>query len=186
MPSHKSNPFWGTTTTRKCSKGQSNVMEIIQEGWNRLQVQTLYEAQHPPLRTTRDESSLSLSSLDVLIPQPLATTSTLDMTYRQRKSRCKYCKQKGHFNYQCQNPHQACNLQRKGKCVVPGGHPKYRPSDIPICCYQGVHSVKLFTQRLKGGLADLPRCRKKKRKEARPNMPRVIWWTSGIVWITIA
>ena len=57
--------------------------------------------------------------------------------YRRQCSQCKYCGQKGHFDYKCQVPHHLCHSRGVGKCLILSRHHCYTPHDREVCIYTG-------------------------------------------------
>src|ERR1700755_1044277 len=105
----------------------------------------LYQSMHLPTplngTPTREVSS----------SPPSEEVETAVTMAHQHKTHCKYCNQKGHFNFECQVPHQLCHLTKAGRCSVPTWHKCYAPYKEGICIYEGEHSRTTVRQKQRGG-----------------------------------
>ena len=122
--------------------------DIIRRSWNNIGGDRLYEDSERPLRLSGPPTRRPMTSgLPTIQEMGLAFSGVTpaQIQTKRRRTRCKYCQIKGHFNKECELPHQVCHAALDvQKCLVPSSHHYYRPTGP--CPFMGIHSAHFFKQ----------------------------------------
>jgi len=121
---------------------------IIWSSWANIGEDRLYEDSECPLRMpglpTRHPTPSGMPSVEEM-GLAFSCISPAQIETKRRRTHCKYCQTKGHFNKDCKMPHRACyaalDMQ---KCLIPSSHRYYRPTGP--CPFMGIHSAHFFKQ----------------------------------------
>jgi hypothetical protein len=56
---------------------------------------------------------------------------------RRARNVCRYCSEEGHFNWECDNPHEQCLHMGGSVCRVPPSHANLEVGCTSTCPFQG-------------------------------------------------
>lgn len=121
---------------------------IIHDGWDDMLDGIVY-LEHEPLHwLEKADDDENAEAMDLKGKAP----NSPDTNWRRKRAQCKYCTQKGHFNFECHVSHKLCHFQGCKKCLVPMAHRAFHPHNYLVCTYDGLHSTRLWKQRVHGGV----------------------------------
>ena len=118
---------------------------IMVDGWEHVSHGVVYQHNAAPPRLEGPPTGPT-SPEPVFSPPPEASEEDALIGMRRHRSRCKYCRQKGHFNFECRMPHRLCHVRAEGKCLVPTRHARYRPHDEQLVRFVIVRLLEIPLQ----------------------------------------